>query len=157
MNGQPVWLASISRERSSGSRLYVPEWSASQRRDADARLWRLICERLAVLHAELERLKAAPARAAEWQPREHHMKLNVAFRRLGVTAPRKTRVQLALAASSSSLSSSCDVYATAEMTCPLCGILVPAKTLHRCGNTTKSGASALIAALARAAESETNR
>lgn len=35
MNGQPVWLASISRFRPKGRRFYVPEWSASQLRDAE--------------------------------------------------------------------------------------------------------------------------
>jgi len=38
MNGQPVWLASISRVRNNGARFYVPEWSASQLRDAERRL-----------------------------------------------------------------------------------------------------------------------
>jgi hypothetical protein len=38
MNGQPVWLASISRIRNNGTRFYVPEWSESQLRDAERRL-----------------------------------------------------------------------------------------------------------------------
>jgi hypothetical protein len=42
MDGQPVWLASISRRRPNGRVLYVPEWSPSQRRDAEARLRRLL-------------------------------------------------------------------------------------------------------------------
>lgn len=42
MNGQPVWLASISRMRLNGQTLYVPEWSPSQRRDAERRLRELV-------------------------------------------------------------------------------------------------------------------
>jgi len=42
MNGQPVWLASISRFRPTGRRLYVPEWSASQLREAEKQLRLLV-------------------------------------------------------------------------------------------------------------------
>lgn len=42
MDGQPVWLASISRFRPNGNRSYVPEWSASQRRDAERQLRQLL-------------------------------------------------------------------------------------------------------------------
>jgi hypothetical protein len=42
MDGQPVWLASISRRRANGRQVYVPEWSASQRRDAERRLYDLV-------------------------------------------------------------------------------------------------------------------
>lgn len=42
MKGQPVWLASISRRRDNGRVLYVPEWSASQRRDAERVLRRVV-------------------------------------------------------------------------------------------------------------------
>jgi hypothetical protein len=42
MDGQPVWLASIGRIRPNGRRLYVPEWSPSQLRDAERRLRRLL-------------------------------------------------------------------------------------------------------------------
>lgn len=42
MNGQPVWLASLSRRRPNGRVLYVPEWSGSQRRDAERRLFDLL-------------------------------------------------------------------------------------------------------------------
>jgi len=38
MNGQPVWLASISRRRPNGRVVYVPDWSAAQRREAEKRL-----------------------------------------------------------------------------------------------------------------------
>lgn len=38
MQGQPVWLASVSRQRPNGRMLYVPEWSPSQRRDAERQL-----------------------------------------------------------------------------------------------------------------------
>jgi hypothetical protein len=42
MNGQPVWLASISRRRDNGRVLYVPEWSDSQRRAAEWTLRRTL-------------------------------------------------------------------------------------------------------------------
>lgn len=42
MNGQPVWLASISRMRPNGKTLYVPEWSAAQMRDAERRVRELV-------------------------------------------------------------------------------------------------------------------
>lgn len=42
MNGQPVWLASISRTRPNGKTLYVPEWSPSQMRECERRLRELV-------------------------------------------------------------------------------------------------------------------
>jgi hypothetical protein len=42
MDGQPVWLASVSRFRSNGRRLYVPEWSLSQMREGERELRRLL-------------------------------------------------------------------------------------------------------------------
>lgn len=42
MNGQPVWLASISRRRNNGRFHYVPEWSAAQRREGERRLRALL-------------------------------------------------------------------------------------------------------------------
>lgn len=38
MNGQPVWLASVSRMRPNGKTLYVPEWTQPQLRDATRQL-----------------------------------------------------------------------------------------------------------------------
>jgi|SRR5215467_4426986 len=35
MDGQPVWLASLSRHRANGHFIFVPDWSVSQRRDAE--------------------------------------------------------------------------------------------------------------------------
>lgn len=35
MNGQPVWLASLSRARPNGQTHYVPEWSQAQFREAE--------------------------------------------------------------------------------------------------------------------------
>jgi len=35
MDGQPVWLASLSRRRPNGRFVYVPDWSGPQRRDAE--------------------------------------------------------------------------------------------------------------------------
>jgi len=35
MDGQPVWLASISRRRPNSQVVYVPDWSPSQRREAE--------------------------------------------------------------------------------------------------------------------------
>lgn len=35
MNGQPVWLASVSRLRPNGRTLYVPEWSPRQMREGE--------------------------------------------------------------------------------------------------------------------------
>lgn len=42
MNGQPVWLASISRIRPNWKTLYVPEWSESQRREAERQLRKMV-------------------------------------------------------------------------------------------------------------------
>ena len=42
MNGRPVWLASISRRRPSGTTLYVPEWSPAQLREAEKLLLRTL-------------------------------------------------------------------------------------------------------------------
>lgn len=35
MDGQPVWLASISRMKPNGRTVYVPQWSAERRREAE--------------------------------------------------------------------------------------------------------------------------
>jgi hypothetical protein len=42
MDGQPVWLASISRKRENGRTIYVPEWSAAQLREAQKKLRQLL-------------------------------------------------------------------------------------------------------------------
>jgi len=42
MNGQPVWLASISRMRPNGQTLYVPEWSPTQLREAEKSLRQVV-------------------------------------------------------------------------------------------------------------------
>jgi hypothetical protein len=42
MDGQPVWLASISRRRPNDRIVYVPDWSPSQRREAERLLRRVV-------------------------------------------------------------------------------------------------------------------
>lgn len=42
MDGQPVWLASVSRFRPNGRRFYVPEWSGTQLREAERQLRMLV-------------------------------------------------------------------------------------------------------------------
>lgn len=42
MNGQPVWLASVSRRRENGKVIYVPDWSPSQHREAERLIRRAV-------------------------------------------------------------------------------------------------------------------
>lgn len=42
MNGQPVWLASISRRDSKGARVYVPEWGKAVRDVAERLLRQMV-------------------------------------------------------------------------------------------------------------------
>src|SRR5687767_2633652 len=75
MDGQPVWLASIGRYRQNGRRLYVPEWSPSQTREAERLLLRLLDgvgdvsrERLFRMNVTLCLHRAATAAEVSAQP-----------------------------------------------------------------------------------------
>ena len=79
MNGQPVWLASISRWKPNGEPLVVPRWSPEMRLDAETRLRAALSgvgdtarERLFRMNVTLCLHRAATAHEVAQQPEWFH-------------------------------------------------------------------------------------